>query len=183
MLAYKGFTKDLTAALGSGNYQFEIGVKAETEKAKCASTGFHCAEDPLDVLDYYSGPTDRYCIVKAEGDIHEDAHGSRISCTSLTPVKEITRQQLAAHACDYMYRHPNRETNKAVAEERGKADNYFAIVRGKNPIAKGRKGTVIFLLSEARESREIIGITALEIDGKQYKENVYYDSEGKEVSQ
>ena len=61
------------------------------------------------------------------------------------------------------------------------ADNYFAIVRGKNPTAKGRKGTLLLLLKECDKTSEIQEISAWEVDGKEYKENVYYDIAGKEA--
>lgn len=181
MIAYKGFTKDLTATMGQGVYQFKIGETVEESHAKCASKGFHCAEDPLDVLRYYSASSSRYCIVRAEGDIHEDAVDSRISCTKITLVKEISRQQLAAHACNFMYKHPMRKPNERVKKEWGSAEDCFVIVRGKNPVAKGKKETILFLLLEEEHSCEIVKITALEVDGKQYKQNVYYDTEGKEA--
>lgn len=182
MIAYKGFSEDMTARMGSGIYKFEIGKTVEEKSAKCANTGFHCAEDPLDVLDYYSGKFDKYCIVKAEGDIHEDACGSRIACTRITPIKEISRQQLALHACDFMYRHPERKCNRRVQKENGMADDYFAIVRGKNPIAKGRIGTLLLLVKEFKNTSKIQEIAAWEVDGKEFKENIYYDITGKEVA-
>lgn len=178
MIAYKGFTSDLTARMGRGTYQFEVGRKEITKEANCASNGFHCAENPLDVLNYYSLPTDRFFIVKAEGDIHEDACGSRISCTELTPVKEISREGLALHGCDYMLKHPDREWNSRVSKEEGSSDDYFAIVRGKHPKAKGEKGTTLFLLQEAEESNEIINITVHKVDGKFIKAGKYYNVEG-----
>lgn len=181
MIAYKGFTKDLTARMGKGVYQFEIGKTVEEAAAKCANTGFHCAEDPLDVLTYYNSENDRYCIVEADGDIHEDACGSRISCTRITLIKEISRQQLALHGCNFMYQHPERECSRIVQTEKGKADKYFAIVRGKDPVAKGSKGTLLLLLKELPDSSEIQEIAAYEVDGKEYRENVFYDIGGKEV--
>lgn len=181
MLAFKGFAKDMTARLGKGTYQFTIGKTEEESEARCSRTGFHCAEDPLDALGYYSGDSDRYCIVQADGDIHEDACGTRISCTRITPVKEISRKELALHACNFMYKHPERKWNTWVQHNKGQADNYFAIVRGKNPAAKGKMGTLLLLLQEEEGSCEIISIAALEIDGEQYKENTYYDIAGKAV--
>lgn len=182
MIAYKGFSEDMTARMGKGVYKFEIGKTAEEKLAECAGTGFHCAEDPLDVLDYYNSKSDKYCIVKAEGDIHEDAHGSRIACTKITPVKEISRKQLALHACNFMYHHPGRKCNSRVQNEKGEADDYFAIVRGKNPIAKGRIGALLLLVKEFDYSSEIQGIAAWEVDGKEFKENIYYDISGKEMA-
>lgn len=184
MIAYKGFNSDMTCTMGRGTFQYAPGVTVdETETgAQCAHTGLHCAEDPLDVLDYYGNPEkSRYFIVRAEGDIHEDAHGTRISCTKLTPVKEITIQKLALHACHYIVSHPERKNNRRVKEDKGTADEYFVIVRGKNPIARGDKGAILFLLQEAEDSKEIAEMAAYEVDGQDIKEDTWYDIAGNEV--
>ena len=181
MIAYKGFSKDLTAVMGKGKFQFKMNETVEEKEAKCANTGFHCAEEPLDVLRYYNGKDDRYCIVKAEGDIHEDAHGSRISCTKITLLKEITLQELVMTECTFLYNHPYREHSHLVQKDRGESGNTFVIVRGKNPIAKGKKGTNMFFLKEKDDSVEIIELGAYEVDGKEIKEGIFYDIRGNEV--
>ncbi len=53
IMAYKGFEKDLSCTSGGNRYQYREGVWNEENTAKCASAGFHCAENPLDCLDYY----------------------------------------------------------------------------------------------------------------------------------
>ena len=91
MIAYKGFNEKLQATKGNGTFQFEPGKKYIETECKCASNGFHCAEDPLCAMQYYGNMSDRYFVVKAEGDINQDGYGSRISCTEITLIKEITR--------------------------------------------------------------------------------------------
>ena len=49
MYAYKGFEPDLSCR----GYRFVMG-KNVTPEANCASNGFHCAENPLDCLSYYT---------------------------------------------------------------------------------------------------------------------------------
>lgn len=181
MIAYKGFSKDLTAVMGKGKFQFKMNETVEEKEAKCANTGFHCAEEPLDVLTYYNGKEDRYCIVDADGDIHEDAHGSRISCTKMTLLKEITLQELAMAECTFLYNHPFREYSRMVQKDSGEAVTNFVIVRGKNPIAKGREGTNLFFLKEKDDSVEIIELGAYEVDGKEIREGIFYDIRGNEV--
>lgn len=184
MIAYKGFTSDMKARLGNHSkqdYQFKIGVTAREDEAQCARTGFHCAENPLDVLSYYSGKRDRYCIVKAEGDIHEDGNGSRISCTELTPVKEIDRKRLGVHAVNYIINHPEMEDGKYVQQDKGIADDYWCIVRGKNPIGSGKEGTWLLLLKEKKNSREIEKVSTFEVDGKTILPGKFYDMEGRIV--
>lgn len=178
-IAYKGFNSKLCARLGRGTYQFEIGKTAKEEKADCARTGFHCAEEPFDVLDYYGATSDRYCIVAPGGDVHEDAYGSRISCTELTLVKEISRRELAIEECKFLYEHPHRKYSNRVKKDKGEADCYFVLVRGKKPKAKGKKGTVLLLLREEPDNCEIAEVGIYEVDGKEIKADVYYGIDGK----
>ena len=65
MIAYKGFRPGLICR----GYQFVMGLNT-TEKANCRENGFHCAENPLDCLSYYSSlEHSEYYIVNAGGDI------------------------------------------------------------------------------------------------------------------
>lgn len=83
MIAYKGFCPGLVCR----GYQFKMGLNV-TEKANCAENGFHCAENPLDCLNYYGDiKHSEYYIVNAGGDIDEDSHDTKISCTQLTILK------------------------------------------------------------------------------------------------
>ena len=87
MIAYKGFRPGLICR----GYQFVMGLNT-TEKANCRENGFHCAEDPLDCLSYYSSlEHSEYYIVNAGGDIDEDEHDSKIACTELTVIKRLTK--------------------------------------------------------------------------------------------
>ena len=83
MIAYKGFRPGMICI----DYQFQMGLNV-TDKANCRQNGFHCAENPLDCLNYY-GDIDHseYYIVNAGGDIDEDEVDSKISCTELTVLK------------------------------------------------------------------------------------------------
>ena len=86
MIAYKGFRPGLICR----GYQFVMGLNT-TEKANCRENGFHCAENPLDCLSYYSSlEHSEYYIVNAGGDIDEDEHDSKIACTELTVIKRLT---------------------------------------------------------------------------------------------
>ena len=69
MIAYKGFRPGMICI----DYQFQMGLNV-TDKANCRQNGFHCAENPLDCLNYY-GDIDHseYYIVNAGGDIDLDA--------------------------------------------------------------------------------------------------------------
>lgn len=154
MVAFKGFSPDLTARLGRGRYQFAPRHTYREEKSKTASCGFHCCENPFDCLDYYSLGADRFFLVEAAGSIDEDEH-NRISCTEITLLKELDIKEFAGYGMMYMVNHPMRTgwekscMNAVVA--RDKADGMgrmIAIARGKRPRARGREGTVIGLVME-----------------------------------
>ncbi|MDD3369224.1 MAG: hypothetical protein PHP50_10120 [Lachnospiraceae bacterium] len=184
MLAYKAFNKDLRATLGRGTFQYEPGKTYEEDSCKCANTGFHCAENPLGTLDYYSKMDTRFFLVKAEGDINQDGKGSRISCNKLTLVKELNRIEIAVHGCMYMQKYPNRENeSKYVVSEKGRCDNKgnFIIVRGKHPAAAGVVGAYLFLIKEEKSSRDIATIEPILVDGEEYQANTYYCIRGGKV--
>lgn len=157
MIAYKAFNKDLTCTLGKGTFQYEEGKIYTEDTAKCAKTGFHCTNDPLDTLLYYPDMKhSRYYIVDARGDINEDGNDSKISCTEIELVKELTIETFVYHALYYIVKHPKRKNNENYVK-REKAESYgpFVIVRGKNPSAAGKEGCVIGLLKEKEDSEEI----------------------------
>lgn len=179
MIAYKGFNKDLTCTMGRGAYQYEVGKTYKEENAQCANTGFHCVEEPIEVLTWYSGETARYCIVNAGGDAHEDGK-ERISCTEMTILQEVTLQQLGALECKWIQEHPDRKYSRHVVKDEGTAyGNGIVIVRGKNPKAAGEIGTTIFLLKESTEGKSIDEVGIYEIDGKEFLPNTYYRVDGR----
>ena len=136
MYAYKGFEPDLSCR----GYRFVMG-KNVTPEANCASNGFHCAENPLDCLTYYSD-MDRsiYCLVQPGGDIDEDDRDSKIACTELTILRRLTRKEFFLHALAYMVDHPGRKVSDKVQREHSTSRNGYAIVRGKTPAACGKLG-------------------------------------------
>lgn len=170
MIAYKGFNKNLSC-LG---YQFQMGLNV-TEKAKARAYGFHCAENPLDCLTYYGNMNSAdYYIVNAGGDVNEDGNDTKISCTELTIIKKLTLEDFVLHSLAYMVDHPKREWNRHVIKDKGMADHYrFAIVRGRDPIAKGSKGDILAFAKET-ESGEIVEIAMTVVDGKKIKPNTWY---------
>lgn len=178
MIAYKGFNKELACTMGKGIFEYEIGKTYIEESAKCANTGFHCVEEPIEVLSWYSAPESRYCIVDAGGDVHEDG-ANRISCTEMTVLKEITLQQLGMHECKWIMEHPERKCSKHIKKDKGEAKSgEIVIVRGQNPRAKGELGSTVFLLKEKKGEKTIEEIGIFEIDGTEYKEDVYYRVNG-----
>lgn len=177
MIAYKGFNKELSCTMGRGTYQYQVGQTYVEDEAECVRTGFHCVEEPIEVLRWYRGG--RYCIVDARGDIHEDGD-KRISCTEIELRKEISLEQLGALECEWIRKHPERSCSKEVKRDRGEAaENNIVIVRGKSPRAAGQKNSTIFLLREGKE--EIVEMGAYRIDGEKYLPGVFYNVKGRKV--
>ena len=91
MIAYKAFQKNLSC-LG---FQYKETEWNYTEKAACRKTGFHCAENPLDCLIYYSNPDlAQYCVVEVAGERQEEGDDSKIACTQLRIVRRLTLLEL-----------------------------------------------------------------------------------------
>ena len=171
MIAYKGFEKGLIC-LG---YHFQMGMNI-TDKANCAANGFHCAENPLDCLTYYPRmENSMYCIVDAGGDMDEDDHDSKISCTELKIIKELSREEFFLHSLAYMADHPKRRSNHKVKEDKGSADDGYAIVRGPDPIACGKEvGDILAFAKENERGTKIVQVALVKVDGVSVKPNVWY---------
>ena len=177
MIAYKAFN----VGLNCRGYQFRMGLNT-TDKANCAQNGFHCAANPLDCLSYYSlGDNTEFFIVNAGGDIDEDDSDSKISCTELTILKKIELGELLLHALVYMVDHPQMPWNRHVSHDTGEANNGFSIVRGVDPIAKGRRGDYLALAKESPDGNRIADILVVPVDGKDVLEETYYNVECRRV--
>ena len=171
MIAYKGFNLGLICR----GYQFTMG-RNTTAEANCAHNGFHCAEDPLDCLCYYSDmDRSEYYLVQPGGDIDEDEDDSKIACTELTIIKKLERKEFFLHALAYMVDHPEREWSSNVRQDYGKAQNGYVVVRGTDPIASGKKGDILAFAKEAPGGGKIIQIALVRVDGKKIKPNSWYD--------
>lgn len=177
MIAYKGFDPGLVCR----GYQFVMGLNV-TDKANCRANGFHCAENPLDCLSYYPNmERSEYYLVDAGGDMDEDEHDSKISCTRLTILKKLDKKDFFLHALAYMMDHPDRECSSRVVRDAGCAGkDSFVVVRGIDPIAKGSRNSVLALAKEEPETGKIIQIGLACVDGKCARPNVWYDIDWKE---
>lgn len=176
MLAYKGFSPGLVCR----DYQFVMGMNV-TEKANCAANGFHCAENPLDCLTYYSNMDhSEYYLVQPGGDIDEDNHDSKIACTELTIIKKLGREEFFLHALAYMMDHPNRVWSCHVKKDSGTASCGYVVVRGTEPVACGKEGDILAFVKEDPRTRKVAQIALTRVDGKQIKPHVWYDIEFQE---
>ena len=175
IVAYKAFKKGLIATRGNGVYQYKEGVN-EFPKAKCVSEGAHCAEDPLDVFNYYSPGNDtEYRIVIASGDIDESEGDSKIACTRLIIKRELSLKELLCAALLFWKKHPERSRSDYSIS------GFFKMIADSNPILKGKKGEILCF---ARKKGKIIDkINIFEIDGADFKPDIYYNISGKEANQ
>ncbi|RAQ22132.1 hypothetical protein DPQ25_13670 [Hydrogeniiclostridium mannosilyticum] len=170
MIAYKAFRPGLIC-LG---YQFVMGLNV-TDKANCRKNGFHSAENPLDCLSYYSFGGSEFYLVDAGGDIDEDGTDSKISCTELRILKQLSKKEFFLHALAYMVDHPHREWNSHVDADRATAHNGFAVVRGFDPLACGDHGDYLALAKENPENGTIEQIALAQVDGKAILPGIWYD--------
>ena len=170
MIAYKGFEKGLVCR----GYQFVMGLN-RTEEANCKENGFHCAENPLDCLTYYSNmDNSEYYIVNAGGDVHEDGLDTKISCTELTVIKRLSRMDLFLHALAFMADHPKRELSSHVSRDQADAGyRNYAVVRGIDPIACGAVGTILAFAKDDPDGN-IVQVALAEVDGKRILPGVWY---------
>lgn len=175
MIAYKGFEKNLTCR----GYHFTTDGINRTKEANCRRNGLHCAENPLDCLAHYpKWDCSVYYIVEALGDVDETDRDSQIACTELRLLKELTLQELLLEGAGYMAKYPERCWSEIVRKESGRASNGYVIVRGKNPTARGRMGSVLVLVREEYGNANIRDISVFQIDGKKYLPDTWYDIDG-----
>ncbi len=173
VIAYKAFERGLVATRGHGRYQFKEGLNV-TGSAKCASSGFHCAEDPLDMFNYYSpGKNTEYRLVIASGDIDEDGNDSKIACTRLIIKQELSIEQVAAAALLYWEKHPERSREEYIKA------GYFRLACGKSPIQKGKEREWLGFALGTKNHIERIAM--LYIDGVHYLPETFYNIDGQEV--
>ena len=83
---FKGFDKDLKCR----GFQYEIGKYYKQEgEAKCCKIGFHFCENPLQVFDYYSPCTSRFCQVEGGGSVDKSEADSKVATSHIHISEEI----------------------------------------------------------------------------------------------
>ena len=179
MRAFKAFNKNMTCTHGSGSYQYKENSIYSTEMAQAHETGFHCAAYILDCYRYYPKSKDTIiCPVEALGDIDEDGDDTKISCTVMKIGRRLTPEQIVFEALLYLKNHP-KFNDRNIHQDAGK-DDFFCIVRGRNPIASGSKGTVLGFIEE-NSRHEVTGLAIYKVGCEGIQPGRYYDLEGKEV--
>lgn len=149
MLACKGFEPGLVATHGSGEYKYHPGLNT-TEKAFCAQTGFHCAENPLECFSWY--PWDgknEFWLVEPKGDIDDD--GKKISCTELFLVARLNEMRFLRFVQAYLLGHPECEESWTH-----KSSGPIHVYKGKNISAAGKLGDyILFINTFMKKSEEL----------------------------
>ena len=162
MIAYKGFAPGLICR----GHQFVMGVN-KTEKANCRQNGFHCAENPLDCLTYYSNLDQaEYYIVNAGGDMDEDGDDTK-----------LTKEDFFLHSLAFMADHPLREWSSHVAKDRAEACAGYAVARGIDPVARGKKGDILAFAKEDPAGKNIIQIALAQVDGRKVLPDTWYGTD------
>jgi len=170
MIAYKAFGSGMIC-LG---YQFVMGFN-QTDKANCRSNGFHCAENPLDCLSYYSNmDKSEYYLVDASGDIDEDGSDTKIACTDLTIIKQLTKKEFFLHGLAYIADHHLQPLSSHVEKDRFKAIRGYAVVRGIDPIACGDLGDILAFAKEDPDSKAITQVSLAMVDGESILPSTWY---------
>lgn len=173
MIAYKAFEPGLICR----SYQFVMGLN-QTERADCRANGFHCAENPLDCLSYYPDISkSEFCLVKTGGDIDEDGNDTKIACTELTIIRNLTLEEFFLHALAFMVYRPNREWSSHVKKDRTQANCGYAVVRGIDPVARGGLGDILAFAKEDVTGTTISQITLARVDGTKILPDIWYGAD------
>lgn len=157
MKVFKATGPDMTCHLGDGIFQYVLGVPSRADKSKCGGTGLHACENVADCIRYYDlGCGNRFFEAEAAGNFSEDGQNTRIACTKLTLIRELTTCDIAREIIFYMRDHPRRE-NWKFRRHRIDVDSEsaemaikggIAIARGKNPKVRGCEGAILGLVKE-----------------------------------
>ena len=170
MIAYKAFEPGLICR----RYQFVMGFN-QTERANCGANGFHCAENPLDCLSYYSElDKSEYYLVDAGGDIDEDGRDTKIACTELTIIKKLAPEEFFLHGLAFMVDRPRRGWSSHVTKDHAEARGGYAVVRGIDPVARGGLGDILAFAKEDLTGSTISQVALARVDGAKLLPDVWY---------
>ena len=97
--AYKAFDKEFKCR----GFQYAVGeTYTHDGPVKMCSSGFHCCENPLDVLNYYAVTDSRFGVVIPAGEHIKHDADSKVACSKITVSAEIMLPEFIRHAVDYM---------------------------------------------------------------------------------
>jgi len=118
VVAYKGFTKDLTCTGGDKPFQYEIGGEYEhAGKVEACAAGFHACEYPLDVLGYYPPAGSRFAIVEQSGKIDRESSDSKLASSKIKIKAELSLSGLIKAAIEYTFSRSKPEGEAATGTQ------------------------------------------------------------------
>lgn len=182
MKGYKGFDKDLKCR----EFKYEIGKTFEENvKPECCERGFHFCEYPLDVFNYYSPATSRFCEVEALGKVDKNDNDTKVSTNKIRIGAELSFEKLTKASIDFIYERVKKDNKKSTHKQE---DESVASNTGKYGIAsslgiegkaKGKKGTLLVLaewewLDNEYEYR-VKEVKTVVVDGTTIKEDTLYE--------
>lgn len=139
VICYKGFNKDLTCR----GFQYEVGKEYENDRPIWAClNGFHACQFPLDVLEYYDGWGDRYCVAEQWG--HMETHGDKTASSNIKILNEVGLKKLFEEATTKM--RMRCEIGEEASYERGEWSR-VKLLEGKVTIA-GKKCCLVLKYEE-----------------------------------
>ena len=114
MKGYKGFDKDLKCR----EFKYEIGKTFEENvKPKCCERGFHFCEYPLDVFNYYSPATSRFCEVEALGKVDKNDNDTKVSTNKIRIGAELSFEKLTKASIDFIYERVKKDNKKSAHKQ------------------------------------------------------------------
>ena len=172
MLAFKAMKRDRTCNLGKGVFTYEEGKVIEDELpdgylgVTCAHNGLHATTEPFDTMSYYrTWDKNRYYLVACGGDIHEDDMGSRLCCTRMKLIKELSMEEFVLFEVQYIIENPYQELcGIGVIRDGCKLYTYsdpFVIVRSKSPAIRMLPSIEIAVLMQEDQNGRIEKIEVL----------------------
>ena len=204
MKALKGFEKDLTCR----GFQYAVGETYEHDGAvRLCGSGFHAVTLPLDVFRYYPLSKSIFHEVEVDGVVEEAGGDSKVAARKITVGASLNLAGLvkahvdavfdrvkkpsskaSATTGDYAHaattgRYANAATTGYSAQIRSsvKDETAIAAVLGQGA-AKGVEGSWL-VLTERDVSWNILGVQAVQVDGKKVKADTFYSLLGGKVTE
>ena len=106
---------------------------------------------------------------------NDSRNDTKISCTELTILKKLGREEFFLHALAYMADHSQREYNGHVQKESGDAQGGFAVVRGVAPMARGPLDSILAMAKEDPSTGEVTQVALARVDGEKIRPDAWYD--------
>ena len=88
-------------------------------------------------------------------------------------------EQLILHGLAYMTDHPLLEWSSKVNRDRGTAGGGYTVVRGCDPMARGKLGDILALARENAQGTRIEEIAITRVDGEKILPGIWYGMDWK----